>query len=205
MYSQNQEEAVICEYFQNRRGNFLDLGANDGETLSNTRQLALQGWSGTLVEMVPFCIEKMRQLYENRTDIQILDTAVGFEDGETFMYESGHHLSKNDRGLLSTIVESELARWKSRPSETFEKKKVQQISVDTLVTKLMFDTYQFVSIDIEGMDFDILSQLDLSSLKCEMVCVEFNGKKPEKYQEFCAQHQLFEVHRNPENLIFAKS
>ncbi len=205
MYSQNQEEAVICEYFQDRTGHFLDLGANDGETLSNTRQLALQGWSGTLVEMVPFCVEKLGQLYAGRSDIQIVDTAVGFEDGETFMFESGHHLSKNDRGLLSTIVESELARWRSRPSEVFEKKKVQQISVDTLVKNLQFDTYHFISIDIEGMDYDILSRLDLSTLGCEMVCVEFNGREPEKYQQYCARHQLHEVHRNPENLIFAKT
>ena len=50
MYSQNNEERIILNYFLNRKGNFLDIGANDGITLSNVRALAEMGWKGCLIE-----------------------------------------------------------------------------------------------------------------------------------------------------------
>ena len=42
MYSQNNEEQIILEYFKDFKGNLLDIGANDGVTLSNTRKLAIE-------------------------------------------------------------------------------------------------------------------------------------------------------------------
>jgi len=50
-YSQNNEQQVILDYFgEHYIGTFLDLGCNDGQTFSNTRALALNGWSGVLVD-----------------------------------------------------------------------------------------------------------------------------------------------------------
>ena len=45
MYSQNNEEQVILDYFGNKIGNLLDIGANDGITLSNSRKLIELGWA----------------------------------------------------------------------------------------------------------------------------------------------------------------
>jgi hypothetical protein len=48
-YSQNKEEEVILNYFNGHVGTFVDLGANDGITFSNTRALAERGWKGVLI------------------------------------------------------------------------------------------------------------------------------------------------------------
>ena len=40
-YSQNNEQDIILQYFGNRKGFFLDIGANDGITLSNTYALLI--------------------------------------------------------------------------------------------------------------------------------------------------------------------
>jgi len=51
MHSQNDEERHILDAFRGRpEGNFLDIGAYDGITLSNTYCLALKGWSGVCAE-----------------------------------------------------------------------------------------------------------------------------------------------------------
>ena len=49
-YSQNNEQDIIMQYFIGNRGTFLDIGANDGVTLSNTYALQQAGWGGVLVE-----------------------------------------------------------------------------------------------------------------------------------------------------------
>ena len=48
MYTQNDEESVIRGYFgyQDPKCLFLlDIGANDGQTFSNSRQCILDGWN----------------------------------------------------------------------------------------------------------------------------------------------------------------
>jgi len=201
MHSQNNEEEIILSYFKGRTGTFLDLGANDGRTLSNTRELALNGWNGTLVEMIPTCLEELNDLYGHRKDIQIIDKAIGYEDGDMLAYEGGDHLG-NDHGLLSTVVKSELKRWKGSKWDNFKETKVESISVYTLLKSLKYDKYNFISIDIEGMDYFVLSQLDLHALGCELLCVEWNGKDANKYINYCSHFGLKEIARNGENLIF---
>ncbi len=204
MYSQTNEEKLVQEYFNGRKGTFLDLGANDGVTLSNTRALALAGWDGTLVEMLPVCIRKLSNTYRDRPDIQIIDKAIGPYDGFGPLYESGDHLGKGDHGLLSTIVKVETERWRNTKFSKFTEGQVEYLSIPTFFSMLQFDTYHFISIDIEGMDWDVLKKLDLTGFGCEFLCVEFNNKEPGKYIEYCRQFGLTEVARNPMNLMFAK-
>jgi len=201
MFSQNNEEQIVTSYFKGRKGCFLDLGANDGSTLSNTRELALNGWCGTLVEMIPTCLDELHDKYDHRQEIQIIGKAIALEDGQVTAYEGGDHLG-NDHGLLSTIKQTELQRWKGSKWDNFKKTTVEAISVETLLELLDYDTYNFISIDIEGMDFDVLVRLPLDKLGCELLCVEWNGKDAKKYIDYCSKFGLKELHRNGENLIF---
>ena len=53
MYTQNNEEELVRAYFSDKDTKtmcLLDIGANDGETFSNSRQLILDGWNAVLVE-----------------------------------------------------------------------------------------------------------------------------------------------------------
>jgi NADPH:quinone reductase-like Zn-dependent oxidoreductase len=54
-YGQNNEDVVVWNHFQNVygadfKGTVLDLGANDGVFLSNSRVFIQNGWRGFLVE-----------------------------------------------------------------------------------------------------------------------------------------------------------
>ena len=48
--AQSGEDKVALNYFGSFRGRFLDLGAYDGVSCSNTYGLSQVGWTGTLVE-----------------------------------------------------------------------------------------------------------------------------------------------------------
>ena len=62
MFSQRDEEQVILDHFGDRVGTFLDVGAYDGITFSNTHALALKGWSGVCVEASPSCFVKLMKI-----------------------------------------------------------------------------------------------------------------------------------------------
>jgi hypothetical protein len=37
------------------------------------------------------------------------------------------------------------------------------------------EKFDIISIDIEGMDYEVLSQMNLDELGCKILCIEFNG------------------------------
>ena len=52
MYSQNHEDDIVLNFFQNTESNktVLEIGANDGKTFSNSLLLIENGWKAHLVE-----------------------------------------------------------------------------------------------------------------------------------------------------------
>jgi hypothetical protein len=65
------------------------------------------------------------------------------------------------------------------------------------------DKFDFVTIDAEGMDYAILSQINLTECGCKMVCVEYNSIDIDKYIDYCSKFGMTVKHVNPENLIMA--
>ncbi len=82
MYSQNEEEKYILEYFGDKVGTFADIGCNDCQTLSNTRALYELGWKGILVDASPQAIAKCRQLYNGHKGVYIYELIGTDRNGE---------------------------------------------------------------------------------------------------------------------------
>jgi FkbM family methyltransferase len=204
MYSQNNEEEIILRYFGDKIGTFLDIGANDGKTLSNTYQLALNGWSGSCIEPSKIAFNKMQDLYGLANEnIELFNYALSDRSGIFEFYESGEHLGKGDTSLLSTLVESELQRWRGT-KDRFTKTIVDAKTFREFLIDTKFAKFNVISIDIEGKDYDVLTQIDLSKIGCEMLIVETNGKENDKYINYISNFGLKLIHQNFENLIFAR-
>src|SRR6187401_1248386 len=110
-YSQNNEQEIIINLFKGKQsGTFLDIGANDGVTLSNTFALANDyGWTGLLVEASPKAYERLIKNYELMDrDFDFQNVAIGAREGFLEFYESGELLGKGDTSLVSSGVKSEL-------------------------------------------------------------------------------------------------
>src|SRR5688572_24675567 len=159
-YSQNSEQEIIINLFKGKRnGTFLDIGANDGVTLSNTFALANNyGWTGLLVEASPKAYERLLKNYELiDRDIDFHNVAIGKEDGFLGFYESGQLLGKGDVALVSSGVKSELERWGSLEIP-FELIAVPMTSVATMLSRSRHTHFDLLSLDIEGMELDVLPQ-----------------------------------------------
>lgn len=196
-YSQNNEQDVIGKYFL-EPGVFLDIGANDGVTLSNTYSLQLAGWRGVLIEPSESAFQKIPY---NELVIAFR-VAIGTNDGNCDFYEMGEHLNRGDSSLLSTIKRSEMNRWRR---VNFQKKTVEVWTYKKLVEKSPYKSFDFISIDAEGMDFEILQQINLAQTR--MVCIEHNGDRAlfQSIKDYCEKSGLKSMLlNNSENVIWAR-
>lgn len=198
MYSQNNEEEIILNYFGFVKGTFLDIGANDGITLSNTRMLAERGWGGVLVEPSPKAYARLKEVYKDHEGIYTYPFAIGNHNGTAILNESASLINPQDVALVSTLKEEEMDRFKSVTQYTPVEVKVFRWK--TFLNRIKYKTFDFISIDAEGLDLDILRQIDLSDTR--MVCVEWNGKQKEEFMAACPGFKI--IHENGENLIFLK-
>ena len=207
-YGQNREDEIInnliiSKYGADFKGAILDLGANDGVTLSNSRFFIENGWNGVLVEAGQKTYQKL--MTNSILKTIAINCAIGTQDGLLTFYESNKLLDNNDIGLVSSLMSDETQRWRNAGVE-YEEYVVECFTWGSFVNKfhLKSQNFDIISIDIEGMDYDVLIQMNLEELGCKVLCVEFNGKDIQKYIDYATKFGMVLSHQNPENLIFLK-
>lgn len=203
MFSQSLEEKYILEYFGDTIGTFISFGENDGETFSNVRALALRGWSGVCIEPSPTAFRKCKALYEGHKNIRVYPWAISSKfknDGKAILHESGALLNTADVGLVSTFHASEMDRFKRTVSYT--PVEVKTFKWKTALNRLQIREFDFVSLDVEGCELEILPDIDLT--KTQMICIEHNGSQilKEAYEKYLEGFKL--LYTSAENLIYAR-
>lgn len=191
-FSQLGQDKFIDEYF-NQKTNlvFLDIGAHDGVTLSNTYFLEKErNWTGLCVEAQP---SEFKKLLENRK-CSCVNLAITNFDGEIdFTCVDGY------ANMLSGISQNYNEAHKERISRevsshggSINKIKVQSKKLQTLLDEYNIKDIDFCSIDTEGSEFDIVSSIDFDKTNIKVFIIENN------YQESTIQDFLktkgYELH-----------
>lgn len=201
-FSQNLEENYILDYFKDyNSGTFLSIGENDGVTFSNVRALALTGkFKGVCIEPSPKAFERLKSLYNGYKGFYLYNYALGGHNGKAILQESGGLLGSDDVALVSTFHSHEMERFKSVLS--YEPVEVQVFKWKTFLNRLTIKEFDFISIDCEGSELDILPDMDLSNTK--MICIEWNGKQELKteYEKYLNGFNL--IYTSPENIIYGR-
>lgn len=202
MHSQNYEELIVLEYFNSKSGTLLSLGENDGVTLSNSFALIEQGWSGTLVDASPKAFAQLKELHGNNPNLVLLNYAVGSENGFATFYESGELLGMGDTALVSSLKLEETKRWGSIKMP-FEEKRVEVIDFEKLLSLTHFEKYDYITIDIEGAEIEVVPQIDFKKLGTKLAIIEWNSKYAEFYDNIMFPFGFKLIHTNAENRIYA--
>ncbi len=199
-YSQNNEQEVILKYFEGQNGQFLDIGANDGVTFSNVRALAELGWKGVFVEPSPKAFERLRTNYDGLKGFYFYNFAITDHNGKVFLQESGPLVSQYDVALVSTIHQKEMKRFIG--ATKYETVEVPCLRWKTFLNRISIKDFDFITIDVEGSEMDILPELDLTNTR--MICIEFNGIPDLKrqYEQYLSGFNL--IYTSAENLIYAR-
>lgn len=201
-YSQNNEQEFILNYLGESVGNFLDIGSNDGVTLSNTHALALLGWYGTCVDASPTAFKRLCDNYVHNDKIQMILSAIGDYNGTVTLHESGELLGVGDVALVSSTRQDETERWTSLDIP-FTDVVVPCATFKTLLERLKHDHFDFLSIDIEGDEILVVPQIDFKKLGTKMAIIEWNGRAGNFYDDIMFPQGFKLLHANAENRIYA--
>lgn len=202
-YSQRGEQIKIIEFFGTEFvGNCLDIGANDGKTLSNTLACIERGWGGLMIEPSKKSYNSLYNLHKNNKKVECLNFAISDKGGVVDFYESGSHLGTGDHSLVSTIKRNIRDWW--APYNSYEQTVVTCLTFDEMMVLSPYSQYDLISIDVEGVDYEILSQINLTNIGCKMLIVESNQNSDQQYINYATKFGMRFYHRTYENLIFVK-
>lgn len=181
-YSQYDEQQAIGTYFDGRpdlRQNsatlrFLDIGAWDPKTFSNTRLLFENGWSGVLVEPSPGPMVSLLREYGDEPRVRLVQACVGLTMGDQVQ------LRVTDDSITAVQGSATHQLWKDQGGYYGS---MLAIAIDWDRINLWFGGFHFVNIDAEGISVDLLDAMLKSGAKPECVCVEHD----QRMGELCAR------------------
>lgn len=183
MFSQRGEDDVIDGYFGDFVGRYLDIGAYDGVTFSNSRLFADKGWEGVCVEPAAHAFDAMTQ--NPPPNAVLVNALIGPHIG---LLPFGY-----SRDALSSTSPSHMDRWST--VTTFLPVFVSAITLGYL---LFFfpGPYHLISIDTEGSTAEIVSDLVpmLDDLETRCLVYEHDGATVDI-------PSFTEIHRTEENAI----
>jgi FkbM family methyltransferase len=156
--AQYGQDLSALEYHNHKRnGTYLEIGVHDGENANNTVMMDQEyGWCGV-------CIDPMMKNMENRSCKQF-NVALGSEPGEAdFSYGDGS-FDEGDQGLSGLdkfATSDDNKKWKDTVSN-FKMKKVPVRTPEDVFTEANLpSTIDYMSVDVEGAEMDILKKLPL--------------------------------------------
>lgn len=195
-YSQLGEQTAILQWAAKQRqaGSFVDLGAYDGATYSNTAALADMGWPGICVDAAPDASQACSERYADRDDVHVLLAvflAPDYTGPVTVHWSPGEMYTAIERSRRGEVEIIEIAatpldlRWFAREIRLLPRP-------------------VFCSIDLEGASLHALDWLlDHDEMDC--VCVEANNPDDrETVRQRLAGWTELPLPGNHVNLLFAR-
>jgi len=208
-YSQNNEQDIILEYFEKRnilQGKLLDVGAFDGEWISNVRALMIkhQGWRGVFVEPSSYCFSKLVDLYKMEPRrAELINLAIVPEDE----LDGSPLLKFNESPLsgCSSSIDGHVQRWFNEVNadgDSVNPRKVYVAKIGMREVLEKFGPFELISIDIEGYSARLALQewFNPQNYGCKLICVEQDRKWQELETKFVSQGYSV-LALNGENLI----
>jgi FkbM family methyltransferase len=177
-YAQQGEDLILwnmCEHLHIDQPTYLDIGAYDPVVISNTYLFYTRGCRGVLVEPNP---ARWARLESVRPRDTLLRAGIGTSsEPET---EADFYVIGSTGGLLggddlSTFSREEAEAVTAKTGGRHFVEKVIRMKLLN-VNKVMEEHFQgapnVVSIDVEGLDLDILRTLDFGRFRPDLFCVE---------------------------------
>ncbi len=171
-YSQYGEDLIIDRLLKNKKkGFYVDIGAYDPDRFSNTKRFYLKGWNGINIE--PNVVNYNRFIDKRKRDIN-LNIGIGNTNEKLLFYSFMPD-------TLSTFAKTEAKLYQSQGFRLLNKTKVPVFKLsDVFQTNLKDTKIDFMSIDTEGFEMDVLNSNDWGKFKPSIICIEANRDKASK-------------------------
>jgi FkbM family methyltransferase len=168
-YAQEGEDMVLSRFFGSKNNGFyVDVGAHHPQRFSNTYTFYKRGWKGINIDAMPGSMELFEKLRPRDTNLEL---------GVSSTEESATYYIFNEPAL-NTFSEEE-ARKKNGIGNY---KIIRKLQIPSLKLCTILDrnvppniNIDFMSIDVEGLDMDVLISNDWNKYRPHIIVVEDIG------------------------------
>lgn len=158
-------------------GFFVEIGAFDGESFSNTSGLADYGWNGIYVEPVVQQFEKCKKRHSNN-NVKILNFSIGTVEGQITIYDGGS-LSTTDKNQVDRYSNIDWSKHKK-----FNTQICNQITLERLLNENnVSPKFDLLVVDVEGQEFDVIESFNLHKWSPKMIIIELEDDH-ESFKDF---------------------
>ncbi|GAG67705.1 unnamed protein product [marine sediment metagenome] len=165
-YSQSGEDMILDTIFCNiKTGIYVDVGANDPFIASNTHYFYKKGWHGVNVDALPGSMKYFNKVRPH--DINI-EAAISNNDTELtyYMFSSSSY---------NTFLDKKIERLKTI-TQLIGEKRIKTIMLAEIFDSLKMQDIDFMSVDVEGMDFNVLKSNNWNKYRPKVVITEYFSK-----------------------------
>lgn len=176
-YGQYQE--VFNLLGRPKYGTFVDIGANDSVTYSNSLLFEQKKWDGVCVEPHPFAFQL---LSSSRKCHCVYACILNEESNVDFLLVEGpgNMLS----GISDFMDNRHLQRIEKEIQQNGGKKRIVSVKATTpkdLLDRFSLTQIDYLSIDTEGCELIILKLFDFSQIHVRLIGVENGSRSPELF------------------------
>lgn len=203
---QVRDLSLIYELFFGRRKNgcFVEVGAYDGDYVSNTSALADIGWRGYCIEPIPKYYEQCRKRHAKNKNITVSQLAIGAEEKIVEINVGGASSTINNK--MKELFAFKTVQEKHSPIE------VKQLPLeDYLVEHKIKPGFELLAVDVEGYEWEVFRNFDIEKWRPQMVIVEIVAMQ-DKYsflykdcmdlRRYFKENNYREVYKDLTNTVF---
>ncbi len=174
-FSGSGEDIQVDRLLGDIKGFYVDIGAFHPKWASNTHILYRRGWHGINLDADEYKIALFRTF--RRRDISLSQVA-GPEKGvaDFYFHEGGSF------GSMSSLSDGRTTFNANRMGRTLSSRKINVDTLNSILEKnlpsdrrVLEYPVDFLNIDVEGSEFDILSVLDIKKYPVRLMAVEIHA------------------------------
>jgi len=167
----NNEDTAVLDYFKDKKNGFyIDIGCHHPTYINNTYLLYKKNWSGINIDISQFSIDLFN--YMRPQDLNY-NCAISNKNKIVKIFY------QKEFSQLSTIKSIQA---KSVFQGNIKEKDIQAFSLDEILNRDKYKNTKidFLNIDVEGADLEVLEGLSFDKFKPELICLEIHDKEVKK-------------------------
>ena len=172
-YSLFGEDLAASKFFKNKKkGFYIDIGCYHPTHINNTYLLYKKGWNGINIDVSQFSIDLFKFM---RPDDLNYKCAVSETKKKVNLYYQKEHsqLTSINKLTAKKFIKGRL-----------KKKIINSYSLEEILSWSKYKDYEidFLDVDVEGADLQVLKGLNFSKRKPKLICVEIHQKNFRKHK-----------------------